>query len=208
MVTSTIAPGAAALRALMLSKEGTAGAGHAVRVLRNASENYPAWLDALGAAKQRVCFENYIVSNDATGRRFAIALAERARRGARVRVLYDWLGCLGEGAGRILRHVAAAGAEVRAFNPPRLDRPLAWLTRDHRKAIAIDGQVAFVSGLCVSDRCGARLWSARAPGRHVTDASEAARARWSARSVSERGAAGPSISASPASMRGRTTSSV
>jgi cardiolipin synthase len=30
--------------------------------------------------------------------------------------------------------------------------PLAWLTRDHRKAIAIDGQVAFVSGLCVSDR--------------------------------------------------------
>jgi cardiolipin synthase len=126
--------------------------GNAVRVLRNASENYPAWLDALGAAQQRVCFENYIFSDDATGRRFAVALAELARRDVRVRVLYDWLGCLGEGAGRILRQVAAAGAEVRAFNPPRLDRPLAWLTRDHRKAIAIDGRVAFVSGLCVSDR--------------------------------------------------------
>jgi cardiolipin synthase A/B len=126
--------------------------GNAVRVLRNASENYPAWLDALGTAKQRVCFENYIFSDDSTGRTFAVALAELARRGVRVRVLYDWLGCLGEGAGRILREVAAAGAEVRAFNPPRLDRPLAWLTRDHRKAIAIDGVVAFVSGLCVSDR--------------------------------------------------------
>ena len=126
--------------------------GNAVRVLRNASENYPAWLDALGTAKQRVCFENYIFSNDATGRSFAVALAEQARRGVRVRVLYDWFGCLGEGAGRILREVAAAGAEVRAFNPPRLDRPLGWLTRDHRKAITIDGRVAFVSGLCVSDR--------------------------------------------------------
>ncbi len=126
--------------------------GNAVRVLRNASENYPAWLDALGAAKQRVCFENYIISDDVTGRTFAVALAELARRGVRVRVLYDWLGCLGEGASRMLRDVAAAGAEVRAFNPPRLDRPLAWPTRDHRKAIAIDGVVAYVSGLCVSDR--------------------------------------------------------
>jgi cardiolipin synthase A/B len=139
-------------RALSRASGGPLVPGNAVRVLQNASENYPAWLDALGAAKQRVCFENYIFSDDATGRSFAVALAEQARRGVRVRVLYDWLGCLGEGAGRILRHVAAAGAEVRAFNPPRLDRPLAWLTRDHRKAIAIDGQVAFVSGLCVSDR--------------------------------------------------------
>ena len=51
--------------------------GNAVRVLRNASENYPAWLDALRAARHRVCFENYIFSDDATGRTFAVALAER-----------------------------------------------------------------------------------------------------------------------------------
>jgi cardiolipin synthase A/B len=139
-------------RALSRASGGPLVPGNAVRVLRNASENYPAWLAALGAARQRVCFENYIFSDDATGRTFAVALAELARRGVRVRVLYDWLGCLGEGAGRILREAAAAGAEVRAFNPPRLDRPLAWPTRDHRKAIAIDGRVAFVSGLCVSDR--------------------------------------------------------
>jgi cardiolipin synthase len=126
--------------------------GNAVRVLRNASENYPAWLAALGDAKHRICFENYILSDDVTGRSVAAALAERARRGVRVRVLYDWLGCLGEGASRIARQLAGAGVEVRAFNPPRFDRPLAWLARDHRKAIVIDGQVAFVSGLCVSDR--------------------------------------------------------
>src|SRR3990172_11655488 len=83
--------------------------GNAVRVLRNASENYPAWLAALATAKQHVCFENYIFSDDVTGRRIASALAERAQRGVRVRVLYDWLGGLGEGASRIARGVAAAG---------------------------------------------------------------------------------------------------
>ena len=44
-----------------------------------------------------------------------------------------------------------AGVEVRAFNPPTVWRPLAWLSRDHRKMLAVDGRVAFVSGLCVGD---------------------------------------------------------
>jgi len=30
-----------------------------------------------------------------------------------------------------------------------LDSPLGWTSRDHRKMIAIDGAVAFVTGLCV-----------------------------------------------------------
>jgi cardiolipin synthase len=45
-----------------------------------------------------------------------------------------------------------AGAELRVFNPPRLDSPLGWLARNHRKTIAIDGHVGFVSGLCVSSK--------------------------------------------------------
>ena len=28
---------------------------------------------------------------------------------------------------------------MRVFNPPRLDSPVGWLTRDHRKSIAVDG---------------------------------------------------------------------
>ena len=38
---------------------------------------------------------------------------------------------------------------MRCFNPPRFDQPLAWLTRDHRKCVVVDGEVAFVTGLCV-----------------------------------------------------------
>jgi cardiolipin synthase len=43
----------------------------------------------------------------------------------------------------------AAGVDLRVFNPPRLDSPLAWLSRDHRKSIVVDGEIGFVSGLCV-----------------------------------------------------------
>src|ERR671932_290324 len=99
-----------------------------------------------GFAERRICFENYIFSNDATGRAFADALAGAARRGVRVHVLFDWLGGVGEGARPIWRELAAAGAEGRCFNPPRLERPLGWLSRDHLKALVVDGRVAYVSG--------------------------------------------------------------
>ncbi len=63
----------------------TAGAplvrGNAVRLLRDAAENYPAWLEAIRSARRTVHFENYIVHDDNVGQRFADALREKAREG-------------------------------------------------------------------------------------------------------------------------------
>ncbi|HET7633281.1 MAG TPA: phospholipase D-like domain-containing protein [Burkholderiales bacterium] len=126
--------------------------GNSVRILRNASENYPAWLAAIRGAQRDVFFENYIIAADEIGREFAAALTERARAGVRVRVIYDWMGTLGLGSRQLWRPLLEAGGEVRCFNPPRFDSPFGWLTRDHRKMIAVDGEVGFVSGLCVSRR--------------------------------------------------------
>ena len=42
---------------------------------------------------------------------------------------------------------------MRCYNPPRLDSPLGWLSRDHRKMLAVDGQIGYVAGLCVG-----RMW--------------------------------------------------
>jgi cardiolipin synthase len=91
----------------------------------------------------------YIVRSDETGAVFAEALAVRARAGVRVRVLYDWLGAVGKTSRRLWRELRAAGVEVRASNPPAWDSPLGWLGRDHRKMLAVDGRVAYVSGLCI-----------------------------------------------------------
>jgi cardiolipin synthase A/B len=66
-----------------------------------------------------------------------------------VRLLYDWLGAFGHASRRFWRTLRDAGVEARCFNPPRFDHPFGWLSRDHRKMIAVDGRVAFISGLCV-----------------------------------------------------------
>ncbi len=122
--------------------------GNAVRILVDATENFPAWLAAIRAAKRTILFESYIIDDDSVGREFVAALAERARAGVRVRLIYDWLGT--HRPQWISDALAPAGAEVRCFNPPRLASPFGWISRDHRKLITVDGQIGFVSGLCVS----------------------------------------------------------
>jgi cardiolipin synthase len=131
----------------------TAGAplvrGNAVRLLRDASENYPAWLAAIRSAQRGVHFENYILHDDGAGQRFADAFVEKAREGVPVRVVYDWFGSLGKASARFWRRLREGGVEVRCYNPPRVDQPLGWIGRDHRKCVVVDGQIAFVTGLCV-----------------------------------------------------------
>ena len=126
--------------------------GNRVRLLRDAAENYPAWLEAIGAAERTVHFESYIIHEDAAGRQFAELLAAKARAGVRVRLIYDWLGGLPHASRSFWRALRQAGVEVRCFNPPRFDSPFGWLSRDHRKVIVVDGRVAFVTGLCVGQR--------------------------------------------------------
>jgi cardiolipin synthase len=123
--------------------------GNAVRLLRDARENYPAWLDAIRTAAASVHFEMYMAHADEVGERFVDALVAKAREGVAVRVVYDWLGSLGIRRRRLWRRLAEGGVQVRCFNPPRFLDPLGWVARDHRKCLLADGRVAFVSGLCV-----------------------------------------------------------
>ena len=131
----------------------TAGAplvpGNGVRLLKDGTENFPAWLDAIGKARKTIHFENYIFREDETGEQFAAALAGRARDGVRVRVIQDWMGGVGKTSRSFWRKLREAGAEVRIFNPPRPSRPFDWLHRDHRKMLSVDASVGFVTGLCV-----------------------------------------------------------
>jgi len=123
--------------------------GNRVDLLLDARENYPAWREAIAQARRSVHVEMYIFREDEAGRAFADLLARKAREGVRVRVLYDWLGALGKTHARFWRPLRDAGALVRVGNPPRPGDPLGWIHRDHRKLIVVDGEVAFVSGLCI-----------------------------------------------------------
>ena len=59
-------------------------------MLKDGKENYPAWLKAIASAKNTIHFETYIIHRDEIGLQFAEALAEKARQGVRVRLLYDF----------------------------------------------------------------------------------------------------------------------
>lgn len=124
--------------------------GNHVELLIDARANFDAWLEAIASAKHNILFGNYIFRDDETGRGFISALAERARAGVHVRVVHDWLGCLGQSRTRFWQPLRDAGGEVRTYNPFDPLSPFGWINRDHRKLLSVDGTVGFVSGVCVS----------------------------------------------------------
>lgn len=123
--------------------------GNAVSVLCDAAENYPAWETAIRQARRSIHVEMYIVHNDAVGRRFVDLLAAKAREGVSVRVIYDWFGCGFGPAFGLFTPLREAGGYVRKFNPPSLGAVFGWIRRNHRKLLSVDGEVAFIGGLCI-----------------------------------------------------------
>jgi Phosphatidylserine/phosphatidylglycerophosphate/cardiolipin synthases and related enzymes len=126
--------------------------GNAVELLIDAQAHYDAWLNAIAGARRHVFLENYIIRNDRIGQAFRDALVERARAGVFVAVIADWAGCLGQSRSSFWNPLREAGGEVRIYNPPRLGSSFGWISRDHRKVLVVDGEVGFLSGVCISEK--------------------------------------------------------
>ncbi len=112
---------------------------------------FDAIFDAIDRAEDYVLAQFYIIHDDEIGCAFQAKLAEAARRGVRVYLLYDGVGCykLPHAYLRALRDAGAtparfigAGGALRRF---RLN------FRNHRKIVVVDGKRAFVGGLNVGD---------------------------------------------------------
>jgi cardiolipin synthase len=140
---------ALASRAFCRVAEAKVSEGNRVRLLKDAAATYPAWLEAINGAKSFVHLENYILQEDAAGEQFAAALIAASGRGVKCRVLYDWLGCVTRTSRAFWAKLRDTGVEVRTYNPPHLDNPFGWVSRDHRKVLCVDGVVAFTGGLCI-----------------------------------------------------------
>lgn len=153
--------------------------GNRVRLLRDARENYPAWLEAIRSARHYINFECYIIHEDDTGREFADVLISRAEEGVRVRLIYDWMGGFRKASRRFWKRLKDRGVEVRCYNPPRFSSPIGWLSRDHRKMLSVDGAVGYITGLCVG-----QMWVG-VPSRNIEP--------WRDTGVEIRGCAVPAI---------------
>ena len=131
--------------------------GNGLILLKDGPDTYDDWLAEIARAERWVHLENYIFRSDVVGHRFAEALCEKASEGVRVRVLYDWFGCL-DTPRAFWRRLRSAGVEVRTANPPTLGAPLGVVRRDHRKLLAVDGTYASTGGVCISEG-----WLVRSP---------------------------------------------
>src|SRR5262245_15800716 len=89
-------------------------------------------------------FSRTIFADDRVGQEILNALFERAQAGVAVRVICDWLGSSGLSRS-FWQPLTKTGGEVRWFNPPGITSALSPLTRDHRKMLAVDGRIAFVT---------------------------------------------------------------
>jgi cardiolipin synthase len=137
-------------RAMVRASDAPLIRGNSARLLVDGPIAFSAWTTAISRAERWIHLENYIIRDDRTGRMFRELLAERARDGIRVRVLYDWLGCWAT-PHRFWRPLRDAGAEVRAFATASVRDPLNVLRRDHRKVVVVDGGYASVAGMCIGD---------------------------------------------------------
>jgi cardiolipin synthase len=125
--------------------------GGTAQILQNGCRFYPALLDAIRGAERSVNFQVYIFATDRVGRRFVDAFEERARAGVDVRVLLDGFGSWRFGKKEEER-LRKAGVKLQFFRPLRLLSLVRAFKRDHRRAIVIDGKVAFTGGAAVADK--------------------------------------------------------
>jgi cardiolipin synthase len=123
--------------------------GGEVTLLQNGDAFYPAMLQAIIAATDNITFEVYIFEPDDIGRLFMDALIDRARGGVEVRLLVDWFGSL-KFRQRHRDELTRAGVQVQVFRPFSLRNLVRIYRRTHRRAIVIDGRVAFTGGAAIS----------------------------------------------------------
>lgn len=125
--------------------------GNHVTDYENGDEIFPAMLGAIASAQKTITFETYIYWSGDIGKKFELALSERARAGVKVHLLVDWVGSIKMDE-EMLQAMQDAGVEVERY------RPLHWYNlgrmnnRTHRKLLVIDGKVGFTGGVGIADQ--------------------------------------------------------
>lgn len=105
----------------------------------------------LKSAQSYIFLEFFIVEFGQMFDRIFDILKEKAREGIEVRLIYDDFGCIARLPENFDQQCEAIGIKAIKFNPVHPVISMVYNTRDHRKFIVIDGQVAYTGGLNIAD---------------------------------------------------------
>jgi cardiolipin synthase A/B len=117
----------------------------------NGNNAFPAMLEAIKSARHRVAFETYIYDTGTTAGQFTDALEAAARRGVDCRIVLDAVGASTMDESHIER-LERAGCELGWFNQISTFTVEEANYRTHRKALVVDGDVAFIGGIGIADQ--------------------------------------------------------
>jgi cardiolipin synthase len=146
--------------------------GNRVRLLQDGPATYQAMFAAMRAARDHIHLETYIFEDDEVGHQFADLLLARQAAGVEVSVIYDSVGSL-KTERAFFERLRAGGIRILEFNPVNpLTARKGWRInqRDHRKLLVVDGRIAFVGGINISNVYSAGSSAARGSAAGSKDA--------------------------------------
>jgi cardiolipin synthase len=124
-----------------------ATSGNELQLLVNGQATFDSIVEGLRAAEKYILFQFYIIRDDDLGRRLGRVLADKARDGVKVFLLYDEVGSRPFPRSRLHRQLQMTGVRVVPFNTTQGRRNRFQLNfRNHRKVVVVDGRQAWVGG--------------------------------------------------------------
>ncbi|NLV22162.1 MAG: cardiolipin synthase [Syntrophomonadaceae bacterium] len=108
-------------------------------------------LEELNKAERYIFLEYFIIEEGVMWDAILEILAEKARLGLDVRVIYDDVGCLMKLPYGYDQKLERLGIKCCIFNPFRPVLSVRLNNRDHRKIAVIDGHTAFTGGINLAD---------------------------------------------------------
>lgn len=125
---------------------------NSVEIFTNGKMKFDRLMDDIRNARQYIYLQYYIYSEDHLGNRILDLLAEKAREGVQVKVLYDHVGSFST-SNKFFRRMRKLGVDAHPFfrvTFRKLANRINW--RNHRKIAVIDGKIGYIGGMNVADR--------------------------------------------------------
>jgi len=128
--------------------------GNKLELLKDGTSAYPRMLEDIKKAEHSIRMQSFIIMNDPVGKAIFDALEERAEKGVDVKVQYDSFGSFKASFSYFFhRYVKKKlrNLTIRPFSPFNILTPWRIQLRNHRKLLIIDGKIAYIGGINISE---------------------------------------------------------
>lgn len=127
---------------------------NSITLLKNGREKFDDMFEAIRQARSSIHLEYFNFRSDSIASALFDLLRQKAAEGVEVRALFDGFGNSSNNRPlrrKRLERLRAAGIQIYEFDPIRFPWINHVFTRDHRKIVVIDGQIAYTGGMNVAD---------------------------------------------------------